>query len=119
MDSKTNNKTQDTIIISSQYGRKEIGKQKIIYCRSFSVGTLVYLKDGSHLLLKESIHVLKSYLQESEFFLVDEYHLINIRYIDAIFSNRILLVNGGKCNIEAKRRKELFTRIEHFYAMQY
>ncbi|MFP4526470.1 MAG: LytTR family transcriptional regulator DNA-binding domain-containing protein [Bacteroidales bacterium] len=119
MDNTTTRKSQNTIIISTKYGRKSIEKKNIICCNSFSIGTLVSLKEDSHLLLKESVAELKAHLQGTEFFLVDQYHLINLRYIDAIFSNRIILVNGEKCYIDQKKKEELFMQIEEYYAMQY
>lgn len=119
MDNTTKRKSPNTIIISTKYGRKSIEKKNIICCSSFSIGTLVSLKNDSHILLKESVDELKAHLQGSEFFLVDRYHLINIRYIDAIFSNSIVLVNGEECSIGQEKKEELFMQIEEYYAMQY
>jgi len=110
-------KSKETITISTNLGREKIHKQQIISCKEYIYGTLVYLEDNSHYLLKEDIPELKTILDEDDFFVLNELTLVNLRFVEAIFKRKVLMKNGQKYNIDPRRKKELLKRIEKFYVL--
>lgn len=101
----------DTITISSSKGEKKIQKHKIVFCKQYLVGTLIELSDGNHYLLKERLSDLEDLLDVPSFFQVSGRELINLDYIEAVFSDQIILINNKSVKINSERKKSLVTRI--------
>jgi DNA-binding LytR/AlgR family response regulator len=102
---------KETITISSSKGEKKIRKNRIVLCKQYLVGTLLELSDGNHYLLKERVDELQRYLNGSCFFKVSNRELINLDYIEAVFSDQVVLVNNKVLKINDIRKKKLVRKI--------
>ena len=101
---------KDTITISSSQGKKKIHKDKIVFCKQYLVGTLLELSDGNHYLLKEKLSELKHFLNDDSFFFVSNRELINMEYLEAVFSDQVVLSNSKVFHINPIRKMALLRR---------
>jgi len=101
---------RDTITISSAQGKRKIHKDKIVYCKQYLVGTLIELSDGNHYLLKEKLSELKQFLHDENFFFVTNRELINIEYLEAVFSDQVVLSNSKSFRINPIRKMALLRK---------
>ena len=102
----------DTITISSSKGTKKIQKHKIMLCRQYMVGTLVELSDGNHYLLKEKVSELSKFLDAPCFFTISKRELINLEYMEAVFADQVLMLNGKSLKLDPRRKQALVRKIQ-------
>ena len=102
---------KETITISSSKGVKKIEKSKILFCKQYLVGTLIELSDGNHYLLKERLSELRNFLHGPSFFMISNRELINLEYIEAVFSDEIVMINNKTIRVSGIRKKMLVKRI--------
>lgn len=110
---------KDILRVATNRGSKEILKNTIVSCKQFSFGSAIYLNDGTHFLMKERIPELRTILVSERFFIVDEDTMINIKYVDAIMPNYLLMSNGERFMLSGQRRKAFFERINKFFELDY
>jgi|GEM_PF-1774175 len=101
---------RETITISSSQGKKKIQKDKIVFCKQYLVGTLIELQDGHHYLLKEKLDELMDILSDNTFFFVSNRELINMDYLEAVFSDQVVLSNGKSFNVNPIRKMALLRK---------
>jgi DNA-binding LytR/AlgR family response regulator len=101
---------RETITISSSQGKKKIQKDKIVFCKQYLVGTLIELQDGNHYLLKEKLDELMHILSDNTFFFVSNRELINMDYLEAVFSDQVVLSNGKSFNVNPIRKMALLRK---------
>ena len=102
---------KETITISSSKGEKKIEKSKILFCKQYLVGTLIELSDGNHYLLKEGLNELRNFLDGPSFFMISNRELINLEYIQAVFSDEIVMINNKTIRVSGIRKKMLVKKI--------
>jgi len=105
--------------IATNNGEERIDKESVVSCKQFSFGTSVYLYSGSHLLLQESIAELKTLLNSETFFVIDENILINLKYVDAVLLNYLVMSNGEQFIITERQRNAFFKRVGQFFELEY
>jgi hypothetical protein len=105
--------------VATHKGERTILKNNIVSCKQFSFGSAIYLDDGTHFLMKERIGELISILNSERFFIIDEDTMINIKYVDAILPNYLLMSNGERFLLSGSRRKAFFDRINQFFELDY
>lgn len=103
--------TKETITLSSIKGDRTIQKDRIISCKQYLVGTLIEVDDGNHYLLKERLSELKSFLNDAYFFRVSHRELINLNYIDAVFTHQIVLMNNKTIPLNGVKKRRLMEKI--------
>lgn len=107
------------IKISTKKGIVNINIDYIICGKQFSVGTLIYMEDGSHFLMKERISELLEIIREDNFVMINPHSLINIRYIDAIVLDQVIMKNGIKYWMNKKYKKHFMSRLSSYFEIEY
>jgi len=102
---------KETITISSSKGEKKIQKNRILFCKQYLVGTLIELSDGNHYLLKERLSELRNFLDGPSFFMISSRELINLEYIEAVFSDEVVMTNNKTIKVSGMRKKMLVKKI--------
>jgi len=110
---------QDKLKVATNKGEKIISKNNIVSCKQFSFGSAIYLKEGTHFLMKERIVELKSILNSERFFIIDDDTMINIKFVDAILPNYLLMSNGERFMLSGRRRKAFFNLLKRFFELDY
>jgi len=110
---------KNTIKIATNKGEKRIDKEDVVSCKQFSFGTSVHLHNRKHLLLQESIAELRTVLDSETFFVVNENILINLKYVDAVLPNHLLMSTGEQFNLTEQRRIAFFKRVNKFFELEY
>lgn len=113
------NNDKNILKIATNKGNEQIDKEGIVCCRQFSFGTSISLQSGAHLLLQESIAELRTVLNGENFFVVDEDTLINLKYLDAVLPNHLVMSTGEQFVITERQRNAFFKRINKFYELEY
>ena len=102
---------KETLTLSSSKGEKKIEKNKILFCKQYLVGTLIELNDGNHYLLKERLNELRNFLDGPSFFMISSRELINLEYMQAVFSEEIVMVNNKIIKVGGMRKEMLVKKI--------
>ena len=113
------NSEKNILKIATNRGNEQIDKEGIVCCKQFSFGTSVSLRNGTHMLLQESIAELRTVLDSETFFLVDEDTLINLKYVDAVLSNYIVMSTGEQFGVTESKRNAFFKRVNKFFELEY
>ena len=113
------NYRKNIIKIATHRGEERIDKESVVSCKQFSFGTSIYLHSGTHLLLKESIAELRTILDSETFFVVSENILINLKYVDAVLPNHLVMSTGEQFNITEGRRNAFLKRVNKFFELEY
>lgn len=110
---------ENMLKIATNKGEERIEKESVVSCKQFSFGTSIYLRSGTHLLLQESIAELRTVLDSENFFVVSENILINLKYVDAVLPNHLVMSTGQQFNITERRRNAFFKRVDKFFELEY
>jgi len=113
------NSEKNILKIATNKGKEQIDKAGIVCCKQFSFGTSVSLHNGKHLLLQESIAELRTVLDSESFFVVDEDTLINLKYVDAVLPNYLVMSTGEQFGVTERQRNAFFKRVNKFFELEY
>ena len=110
---------ENLLKIATNKGEEKIDRENIVCCKQFTFGTSIYLNNGVHFLMQENVAELRSVLDSDNFFIVDENTLINLKYVDAVLPNYLVMINGEHFNLTGRRRNAFFERINKFFELEY
>ncbi len=85
-------------------GRKKVIPSEVIYLEAVENYTMLYLKDGSKIIVATTLKILENILLESNlFFRSHRHYLINLQFVTSYDNSSIILNNHT--DIKLSRRK--------------
>ncbi|CAM4151853.1 MULTISPECIES: LytR/AlgR family response regulator transcription factor [Flavobacterium] len=98
--------TQKTLLIRTTQEQHMLLIDEIIRCQSDGSYTTFYTNDKK-IMSARNLKYYENILGEYAFVRVHQSHLINVKYIDSIVLNNILLKDGGKVPIASRKKSYL------------
>ena len=105
--------------VTTSKGERVVEKMEIVCCKQFTFGTSIHLKNGDHYLMREDIPQLRMILEGDNFFVVNDKVLINLKFVDAVFPDYLLMRNGEHFNITNQRKQDFFNRVNKYFELDY
>ncbi|MCL5244281.1 LytTR family DNA-binding domain-containing protein [Cellulophaga sp. 20_2_10] len=100
------NEAKNTLLIKTTQEQHVLVMDDIIRCQSDGSYTIFYTKNKK-IMSARNLKYYESMLNDSAFVRVHQSHLINIKYIDSIVVNDIVLKDGDKVPVSSRKKSYL------------
>lgn len=98
------------IALPNKDGYTLVQLEEIIYCEAQSNYTLVYLKDGSKMMVTKSLKYYDELLSDSNFYRVHKSYLVNVNYVKEVKQEGTLKLENGSSLPISQRSKRGFLK---------
>jgi two-component system, LytTR family, response regulator len=108
-------KTGDKVALPTLQGLQFIAVNQIMYCESSGNYTNFFLVNNSKIMVSKQLGVCEKLLPADTFVRIHDKHLINISAIKEYIKGNggeVVLENGTKLTVSARRKNELLSRFE-------
>lgn len=104
------------ISLNTHHGFRNIQVSEIIHCEAHSNYTVVYLTDGSKIMLSRTLHEFEKQLTDYGFLRVHHKHLINlnhfVEYIKGSGGGKAIMSDQSAIDISVRKKNEFMERIK-------
>lgn len=94
----------------------EVNPFDIIYCKSVEHYVYLILRDGSTAMLRTKMDVIDEKLQSFDFVRIHRRYLVNLRFIEEVRQNMLVLTSGDVLEISRSRRDKLDIVLFNWFA---
>ena len=106
-----NNSDKKTIIIKTQIDYIKIPIDEILFCIADGSYSILYLNDGSKVLVSKCLAKIEELLKNSDFIRCHNSYLVNVNRIERFNRKRKILIVAGM-TIPVSRRRYQMTRMK-------
>lgn len=104
------------ISLNTHHGFRHINVSEIVHCEAQSNYTVVYLTDGSKIMLSRTLHEFEKQLADFGFLRVHHKHLINldhfVEYIKGSGGGKAIMSDQSCIDISVRKKNEFMERIK-------
>jgi len=110
-----------TIHMPTENGKMSINAQHIIYVEAVKGFSRIILNNNESLNLLLTIDEVEHLLFDQDFFRFNHKHLVNLRYVQMIFTrdaSKVILENGKEIFVSQSRKENLFESLRKVFDLQ-
>ncbi len=110
-----------TIYIPTESGKMGIDTKHVVYVEAVNDFSRIILNNNEPLNLLLTIDEVEQLLFDQGFFRFNYKHLVNLRYVQMIFTrdaSKVILENGKSIFVSQSRREELFENLKKVFDLE-